>query len=173
MNEKELILLQTADVYQWTNRLIEDVPFEQWEKIPEVLDTSIYWQLGHLIMSHYFHTVMVITGHQKDVFSHIQMKEYSQFFTMGKAQDTVGLVNAETLLEQLKYMQNFSLKIIESLDINQWNNPLEPTQIPHPIAKTKLESLDWNIKHTMYHNGQLGILRRVLNKRYDFGLKTQ
>jgi hypothetical protein len=47
---------------------------------------------------------------------------------------------------------------------------LEKTDTPHPIAKNKYEALDWNIKHTMWHCGQLGILKRIIDKRFDFGL---
>jgi len=44
------------------------------------------------------------------------------------------------------------------------------TETKHPIAKNNFEALDGNIKHTLWHCGQLGILKRVLNERFDFGL---
>ncbi|MCE7059373.1 hypothetical protein [Dyadobacter sp. CY343] len=31
--------------------------------------------------------------------------------------------------------------------------------------------IDWNIKHTVYHCGQIGILSRIVEKRFDFGLR--
>jgi hypothetical protein len=68
-------------------------------------------------------------------------------------------------------MQGRSLEIIKELAPENLHAALEPTRIPHPIAKTKFESLDWNIKHTMYHCGQIGILKRVVDKRYDFGFR--
>ncbi len=55
-------------------------------------------------------------------------------------------------------------------DTYRWT--LEPTPVAHPVAKTKFEAIDWNIKHTMYHCGQIGILRRIVDKRYDFGLRV-
>ena len=33
------------------------------------------------------------------------------------------------------------------------------------------EALEWNINHTMYHCGQIGVLKRVVDARYDFGLQ--
>jgi hypothetical protein len=173
MTTKELIIFQTKDVYTWTNKLIEPIAFEKWEIVPDVLSTSIQWQVGHLIMSHYFHTVMVIKGHERDVFSKIPLKEYSQCFTAGNAIDAIGKAKANVMMDQLTYMQNLSIQVIEQLDENKWFKELEPTPMPHPIAKNKFESLDWNIKHTMYHNGQLGILKRVLDKRHDFGLRIK
>lgn len=63
-----------------------------------------------------------------------------------------------------------SIEIIKSLSPGDLQSELEPSPVSHPIAKNKFEALDWNIKHTMWHCGQLGVLR-VVHERYDFGLK--
>ena len=173
MNELEVLTLQTENVYEWTNKLIESVPFDKWDVTPEVLDTNITWQVGHLIMSSYFHTMMVIVGHQKDVFEKIPLKQYDSIFTNGQPIDAKGKVDHEVILGQLKFLQKRSIEIIKSIPLERLHTALEPTKIPHPIAKTKFESLDWNIKHTMYHCGQIGLLKRVVDVRYDFGLRRQ
>ncbi|WP_439557278.1 hypothetical protein [Dyadobacter sp.] len=92
MTEIELLINQTKNAYEWTNRLFDAVPVDKWETVPEVV-------------------------------------------------------------------------------VAELNNPLEPTPTPHPIATTKFEAIDWNIKHTMYHCGQIGMISRVVEKRYDFGLR--
>lgn len=171
MNEVEVLARQTANVYEWTNKLIESVPIDKWEQTPEVLETNVAWQVGHLIMSHYFHTVMVIVGHQRDLLEKIPMRQYDEVFTNGQPSDIKGRVDPILLLGQLKLMQTRSMEIITTLTPEKLHVTLEPTRIPHPIAKTKFESLDWNIKHTMYHCGQIGILKRIVDKRYDFGLR--
>lgn len=171
MTEVEFITRQTENVYEWTNKLIESVPFTKWNNTPDVVETNITWQVGHLIMSHYFHTMMVIVGHQRDVFEKIPLKEYDEIFTSGGPNGVKGKVDPEVLLGQLRYVQFRSLEIINSMTPERLSAALEPTHIPHPIAKTKFESLDWNIKHTMYHCGQIGILKRVVDVRYDFGLR--
>ena len=171
MNEVELLARQTENAYEWTNKLIESVPFSKWDDTPDVINTNITWQVGHLIMSHYFHTVMVIVGHQKDLLEKIPMRQYDEIFTNGQPSDAKGKVDAMVLLDQLKLMQRRSVEIMKSLGPENLHGALEPTRIPHPVAKTKFESLDWNIKHTMYHCGQIGILKRVLDVRYDFGFR--
>lgn len=60
-------------------------------------------------------------------------------------------------------LSKLTLKVIE--------NKLEPTHVIHPIAKIKREAIDWNIQHTMYHRGQIGILKRIVDERHDFGLR--
>ena len=170
MTEVELLSRQTENVYEWTNKLVESVPFSKWDQTPEILETNIAWQVGHLLMSSYFHSAMVIVGHQKDLLQKIPLKQYDEVFTNGSPRDVKG-IDPAILLDQLKLIQARSLEILISLSSESLNSPLEPTRIPHPIAKTKFESLDWNIKHTMYHCGQIGLLKRVIDQRYDFGLR--
>jgi DinB superfamily len=171
MTEVELLTRQTENAYEWTNKLIESVPFSKWDDTPSGVDTNISWQVGHLIMSHYFHTVMVIVGHQKDVLEKIPLKQYDDIFTNGQPIDAKGKVEPEIILGQLKLLQKRSIEILKSMTNERLHAGLEPTHIPHPIAKTKFESLDWNIKHTMYHCGQIGLLKRIVDVRYDFGLR--
>lgn len=63
----ETLAKQTADAYHWVNRLIDSIPAEKWEEIPAVLETNVTWQIGHLLMSFYYHSILVVTGHQMDV----------------------------------------------------------------------------------------------------------
>ena len=58
MTEKEILISQTSNAYDWTNKLIETIPLEKWEIIPDTIESSISWQVGHLIISHYFHSIM-------------------------------------------------------------------------------------------------------------------
>ena len=75
------------------------------------------------------------------------------------------------LFNALQVMQQKSIAVLSSLSAAELSNPLEPTPTPQPIATTKFEAIDWNIKHTMYHCGQIGILSRIVEKRFDFGLR--
>ncbi|RRB06466.1 DinB family protein [Larkinella rosea] len=171
MTETEILINQTSNAYEWTNKLLEAVPFDKWEIIPDTVESNLNWQVGHLIISHYFHSILVIRGHQMDVLQRLPIKEYSDFFTVSAPILSVGKTNARTLFQDLKVIQQKSIDILTSLSLSELNGPLEPTSIPHPIAATKFEAIDWNIKHTMYHCGQIGILSRVVDKRYNFGLK--
>ena len=114
----------------------------------------------------------VIKGHQMDILQRIPMKEYSDSFTVSPPRLALGKTNPEALLQGLKMMQQKSIEILRSVAISELDSPLEPTPTPHPIARTKFEAIDWNIKHTMYHCGQIGILSRVVEKRFDFGLRV-
>lgn len=171
MNQVDVLLKQTKDAYNWTNKLLHSIPQDKWDTIPAVIESNITWQVGHLIMSFYYHSIMVIAGHQMDILQKIPLKEYDVLFTDGEPEKVVGKVNPKDLWDQLNLMEQKSIEIIESLSEDALESKLEPTQVPHPIAKTKFEALDWNIKHTMWHCGQVGLLKRVIHERYDFGLQ--
>lgn len=170
MSPLELIAHQTADAYRWADQLINSIPQEKWDEIPANVETSVTWQAGHLLMSYYFHSILVIKGHPKDIPPSVPLREYSTLFTSAPPSHSVGKVNAEDLRHQLTLVQNKSLATIRSLSLADTEAPLEPTPFPHPVANTKFEALDWNVKHTMWHCGQLGILKRILDQRWDFGL---
>ena len=72
-------------------------------------------------------------------------------------------------LEHLKLMQLQSLGVIDSLSENDLRKPVEPTKVPHPIAKTKFDAIDWNIKHTMWHCGQIATIKRIVDNYFDYG----
>jgi len=171
MTEKEILINQTSNAYDWTNRLIETIPLEKWEIIPATVESSINWQVGHLIISHYFHSIMVIRGHQMDILQKLPIKDYNDLFTVSAPILSVGKTDPMKLLQDLSIIQQKSMEVLAALSDSELNSPLEPTPIPHPIAITKFEAIDWNIKHTMYHCGQIGILRRIIDKRFDFGLR--
>ena len=172
MRETEILINQTLNAYQWTSKLIEDVPFDKRVIIPQMVESSIDWQLGHLLISHYFHSIMVIRGHQMDILQQLPIRDYSEWFTLAGPSQSVGKVDSATLVEHLQFMQQKSLAVLATLPDSALDDPLEPTPTPHPIATTKREAIDWNIKHTMYHCGQIGLIKRVVDKRHDFGLRV-
>ncbi|RYU95278.1 DinB family protein [Emticicia agri] len=171
MNQIELLVKQTRGAYDWANKLIYTIPDEQWDIIPEVVESSITWQIGHLVISYYYHTIMVTVGHQMDILQQIPMKDYSQLFHNTSAHVSTGKTKPDDLKQHLELIAQKSVSIIQSLTPDELEKPLVPTPMPHPIARTRFEAIDWNIKHTMWHCGQLGILKRIVHERYDFGLR--
>lgn len=167
-----LIIFPERQLLRLDQQAHRNIPFEKWEIIPDTIESSINWQVGHLIVSHYFHTIMVIRGHQMDILRQLPIKDYSDYFTIARAAQSVGRFTPEKLLADLKIMQQRSLEILSTVTLEELENPLEPISTPHPVATNKFEAIDWNVKHTMYHCGQIGVLRRVVDRRFDFALRV-
>ena len=173
MNRLEIIFEQTKDAYNWTNRLLDSIPTTSWDTTPSTINSNITWQTGHLIVSFYYHSIMVISGHQMDILKRIPIKNYDTLFTSADPKNAIGQTAPNQLWDHLILMQNRSLEIIGSMSETDLDCKLEPGQHAHPIAKNKFEALDWNIKHTMWHCGQMSIIKRIINERYDFGLQKK
>jgi len=173
MNEIEILTLQTENAYNWMKKITETIPKDKWNETPEILESNTSWHIGHQLISLYFHSILVIKGHQKDILEKVPLAEYSDLFTFKiSPKETIGKKNPEELLTDLNIVEKKSIEIIKSLSPEELKSKLEPARVEHPVAKNKFEALDWNIKHTMWHCGQLAILKRVVNQRFDFGLKA-
>jgi hypothetical protein len=83
----------------FTNKLTKTVPYEKWDNIPEIIQTNISWQVGHLIMSHYFHSII----------KKIPIKDYDELFTKASPENSVGKIDPALLSEQLNMVQQKSL----------------------------------------------------------------
>ncbi len=171
MNQIETLTLQTQDAYQWITKLLASVPYEKWHLTPKTLDTNLTWQCGHLILSYYYHSIMVTVGHQKSILAKVPVQEYSKSFKHLTTPSQGGTEDLSARLkEHLDFMSEKSIETIRQLPETALSQPLEPTEYPHPVAKTKFEALDWNIKHTMWHCGQIALIKRVVSERHDFGV---
>jgi len=165
-----ILLQQTLDSYSWTNKLLDSISYEKWEQTPPVLETNVLWQTGHLLVSFYYNSILVIKGHQNDVMNSMPLGLYSELFTQAAPIESVGKVIPSKLYNDMKLLQAKSLELIAAMGDEELEKNLELSRYPHPIAKTKFDALDWNIKHTFWHCGQLGLLKRVVDRRSDFGL---
>lgn len=172
MTETEILLKQTEDAFRWTNKLIDTVPTERWDVIAHGSESTISWQVGHQIISIYYHTIMTTVGHIPDIIGQLNLRQHTEmcgFDTL--AANMVGKTDPGQLRKDLDYMQKQSLGVIKSLSCTDLRDEVEPTKMPHPVAKTKFEAIDWNIKHTMWHCGQIATLKRMVDRPYDFGLR--
>ncbi|QLG44109.1 DinB family protein [Costertonia aggregata] len=172
MNVAEILSKQTKNAFEWTNKLIVPIPYEKWDILAEGIGSNLSWQIGHQIVSIYYHTIMTTVGHIPELIEKLNLRAYTEMCNYDtSAANMVGKTNPKKLMQDLKYMQEQSLGIIKSLSQNDLQKAVEPTKVPHPIATTKFEAIDWNIKHTMWHCGQVAIIKRIVDSPYDFGVK--
>ncbi len=172
MDTIDTLLEQTKSSYAWTHQLLDSIPLEHWETCPQGLNTNVNWQVGHLFMSWYFHTIMCLNGHDPEVAQSIPLRDYGAAFTQSPAQQSIGKFKSEDLLQALSIVEIASLKSIASLSDSDLSNPLAPTKVSNPVAKSKFEAITWNIQHSMWHCGQMAMLKRTFNGAMDFGLQT-
>ncbi|WP_435623588.1 DinB family protein [Flagellimonas sp.] len=172
MTEIQILAKQTEIAFEWTNKLTSSVSIEKWDRLAEGIESNISWQVGHQIISIYYHTIMTTVGHIPELIEKLDLRRYTELCGYDTTpKDMVGKTNSKELKEHLQLMQGKSLEVIKSLSENDLWTPVKPTKVPHPVAKTKFEAIDWNIKHTMWHCGQMASLKRMVDTPHDFGVK--
>jgi hypothetical protein len=172
MNVLDVLIKQTRDAHSWTNKLIDSVPHKYWEDTSSDLASNISWQVGHLVISEYYHAILVITGFDEEITNAIDLKKHNERFGYeSKPQGLIGQSNPKQLKEQLIFMQSKVMANISSLQLSDLESEVEqPIKQKHPVATTKLEAVSWNIKHTMWHCGQIASIKRLIHGGFDFGL---
>ncbi len=174
MSPINILIAQTRQAYSWVHKLMDTVPEEKWDTIAKGMDSSLSWQLGHQIISIYYHTIMTTVGHLPELLETMDLRAYTKlsgYATQPGAM--VGKFTPEQLRKDLKIMEDKSLEIIASFSEEDLEKPVVPTKMPHPVATNKFEAIDWNIKHTMWHCGQMAIWKRMVDKPHDFGIQKR
>ena len=168
----DLLVKQTKDAHIWTNKLIDSIPIEHWDDTSDTLASNLSWQVGHLVISEYYHAILVVTGFDEEITQKIDLKAHNHWYGYDSVPaDQVGQNDPDILREQLHFMQHKVIKNVSNLTLKDLESKVEqPIKQKHPVAITKLDAVSWNIKHTMWHCGQIATLKRVLHGGYDFGL---
>lgn len=160
----EFIKDQNRQTRIQTIELLHQTPFEYWYTTPDVIKSNIAWQVGHLIVSQFYHSIAVITPPNLRIYKEVPLQDYFPIYSMA-TKSTINELKPlpDTLLQQLEIVNNYAIQTIDDLNEDDLDNELEQTKFPHPIAKTKYEALTWSFRHEMWHLGQIATLKRILN----------
>lgn len=161
MTPIEIIKTQIELVKKQTDELIEKIELSKWHNTPEIIETNMNWQIGHIILANYLHGIASISGVNDKIREKLDVKDFIKFY--GLKSNPSEYLNEKPKNKELKTIYNFVFELIflqldKDIDLNS------ETEIPNPGAKTKYEALTMLFKHQSWHNGQIAILKRVLNK---------
>lgn len=163
MNAIEIIKDQIISTKEKTDNFIKNIELEKWNTSPEILETNMNWQIGHLILANYLHGIASISGANEKVRERINMPDFIKFY--GPNSSPKMFLDEKPKNEELLKLYEFIFELIylelSKVKIEELNNA---TEIPNPSAKTKYEALTTLFKHQAWHNGQIAILNRILNK---------
>jgi len=141
MNRIEVLVRQTQDAYGWTDKLINSIPQTQWDNVPDIVESSVSWQTGHLVVSLYFHSIMAMVGHQMDLLHKLPLRDYDSLFTNGHPKKAVGKVRPEQLRNHLTLMQQRSIAVIGDLAESELKVHCRQPKYRIPLPKINLKPL--------------------------------
>lgn len=143
---------------------------DKWFITPEIIETNLAWQLGHMTLSQYYYTIVLLIGPQIEFAEKISIKKYAGLFANGiKKKELVANISVEELLINWKLMQDKTIEILSGFNDENLNKEIFKISKPHLFAKIQQDAISWNIKHAMWHCGQMAMLKRYIDKPFDFG----
>ena len=153
---------QISSTKEKTDKLIAAFSTEKWIETPEVLNTNLNWQIGHIILANYLHGIASISGANEELRRKINIPNYIKFY--GPKSNPTDFINEKPNLKELSEIYEFTISLIlENLNKLTENELNDNTEIPNPSVNTKYEALKWLSHHQSWHNGQIAILKRVLS----------
>ena len=163
MNIQKLIQEQFTAVDRWTLNLIESVPGNYWKIQLSETQTNLNWQVGHILVSKYFHALACINGPMVELNQSLPISEYMSVYNVGSISNQQMEVkpDKERLLYDLNIINQLALKMLEEISDVEIT---QKTELPNPVAETKYESLMWAFKHQMWHNGQIALIKKILTE---------
>lgn len=163
MDIQKLIQEQFIAVDRWTLNLIESVPGHFWKVHIPAIQTNLNWQVGHILVSKYFHALACINGPLVELNQSLPISEYMSMYNVGSISDDQMELkpDKERLLYDLNIINQLASKRLEEISSTEI---MQRTELPNPVAETKYEALMWTFKHQMWHNGQIAIIKKALTE---------
>jgi hypothetical protein len=159
MQETDYLAKGYTIAYNWTMRLVKDVPAEDWHQTVEPLNTTLNWQVGHLVITLYYQALVCSGADRGSIKEQIPIKEYIAWYSIGSKPSANDRPTKNQLLQALEVVYNQVMKVLPTVSDDNLN---EPVASAHPVAKTKGEALLWCSHHQSWHNGQIALTKRAL-----------
>jgi uncharacterized damage-inducible protein DinB len=148
--------LKTASLF--TRMALKGISAEQWNVTPPALGTNINWQFGHILVAHYHFGVQLIVGDRPGLFDAERLEKCYGRGT--RADENWGMrPDKDELLAYAHALENALSDLASGLTDAELN---QPVQTFIPVITSKHAALLFCGSHQMYHNGQLGLLRKAL-----------
>ncbi len=163
----EFIKKEIEWVDNWTSNLISDIDENDYG-IVENLNTSINWEIGHLIVSKYFHSIQSILNKNSKIIAELNQKvplnDLFKYYFAG-SNPLENRKNRPDKNQLLEYKSEIDLGSNRILEMLTEKTLTERTEIENPVAKTKYDALTFTFKHQMWHNGQIAMIKRIIRQK--------
>jgi hypothetical protein len=158
----EIAIQQIEFARGYTLELINDVPHDDWFRMPAGCASHIGWQAAHLAIAQYGLCLFRQRDRRPDdaeLFDGKYRKRYGKGTTPNA--DPVNNSTPDEILATLDRVHRQSLRELAEIPDAQL---AEPCDMPYAGYPTKLGALLFCSHHEMLHAGQIGLLRRLLGK---------
>jgi DinB superfamily len=160
MSRLRLAIDQIAFARTYTIDLLDEIPTEEWFRMPSGDVSHIGWQVGHLACAEYRLALWRLRSVRPEDALFIPA-QFQQLFGAGSVPDpdAARYPSQKDIRATLDRVHEQVLRELSALNEDELDHPVPH---PSPYAKTKLAALLWCSHHEMLHAGQIGLLRRQL-----------
>jgi uncharacterized damage-inducible protein DinB len=141
---------------------VKDLTPEEWFWHPAEFTTHVAWQIGHLAVSQYNLCLRRVRGRTKEDETLIP-DAFIEHFKLG-SQPVAGAENYPPLEDIKRVFDAVHAQVLAELGKLTDEELDVPVEQPHPTFKTKLGAVEYAPSHELIHNGQIGLLRRLMGK---------
>lgn len=144
----------------YTNGLLDDLPEEDWYRMPTEGVTHIAWQAGHITWAQAGLCLIRVCGQKPESLT-VLPQEYVELFGKGSTPqaDADRYPAPADLRAVADRVHAAVIEAVSQLDDAELE---QPAGAPHPMFTTKREALRWCAHHELTHTGQIILLRRLL-----------
>lgn len=164
MSRIEYAVQQIESARSYTQGLVDGTDDADWFEQPFEGANHIAWQVGHIIVAQYGLTVEAVHGRQpEDGLAY--PSEYRKLFGRSALPegDAGKYPSPRELREQFHAAHQHVVGEVKKLDDRVLD---EPPEWSHPLCPTKRDALHFCGMHELVHAGQIGMLRRMLGKKW-------
>ena len=156
-----IVMRQIEFARVYTLRLLEDLTDDEWFWSPPEYSTHIAWQVGHIAMSEYGLTMFQQRGRLTED-RELMSGKYRKLFLRGTKPNLDRSVypSPSEILEVLDRVHQQMRAEVPTFDAIL-DDEVGP---PHAAYGTKYGALLFTSNHEMLHAGQIGMLRRLMDK---------
>ena len=158
----EIARKQIEFARSYTLSLLEDIDDDDWFRRPGNVVTHVAWQIGHLAIAEYGLVLFRQRGRRSED-AELMSARFRKQFSRGSTPDPdpTNCPAPQEIREVFARVHKQALTELASYPEEQLDEPVEE---PYAAFATKLGALLFCPAHEMLHAGQIGLLRRLLDK---------
>lgn len=157
-----VIKKESEFVSGWTRAILKNVSEGAFKSTPDIVQSNINWQIGHILTTRYFFTVACIAKDRSAFGKAVPMKQYREWYAKGTSPRLAlsEKPGKDVLMQHLDIVEEFALEVLDTLAVDELSSA---ALYENGVAKTKYEALTFSLKHQMWHNGQIALIKRIVS----------
>lgn len=157
-----LVLAQMRFTREYLTPMLADIAEDEWFKMPAGLPTHLAWQVGHLAMAEYGLCLYRVRGRVSED-TELMPGTFRKGFMRGSTVE-VDPAKYPSPKEILGTLARVRAQVEKEAPTFTQELLSASTEMPYSVYPTRFGGMLFCPQHEMIHAGQIGLLRRALDK---------